>query len=84
MEEITMCDNCIHKPVCSIYRATGGKKQCEHYKEERKGEWKKANIAGYLKCSRCEDAFVYEEWLKDGRWSYCPNCGADMRGTEDV
>lgn len=34
-----MCDNCTHKPVCSIYRATGGKKQCEHHKEEREGKW---------------------------------------------
>ncbi len=34
-----MCNTCIHKPVCSIYRATGGKKNCEHYREERFGEW---------------------------------------------
>ena len=29
-----MCNNCIHKAVCSIYRATGGVKKCEHHKEE--------------------------------------------------
>ena len=34
-----MCDKCIHKPVCSIYRATGGKKSCEYYREE----WKQAD-----------------------------------------
>ena len=42
------------------------------------GRWKKAHIAGYLKCNCCEDAFIYEEWLKSGKWSYCPNCGAKM------
>ena len=26
-----MCNNCIHKPVCSIYRATGGVKKCTHH-----------------------------------------------------
>ena len=29
-----MCDNCEHKPVCSIYRATGGVKSWEHYRSE--------------------------------------------------
>ena len=26
-----MCNNCIHKSVCSIYDATGGVKHCEYY-----------------------------------------------------
>ena len=38
MGGLTMCNNCIHKAVCSIYRATGGVKKCEHHREERKGE----------------------------------------------
>ena len=40
-----MCNNCIHKIVCSKYIATGGVKSCEHHKEERKG--KGAIISGY-------------------------------------
>ena len=32
----TMCNNCTHRPVCYIYRATGGVKNCEHFKEEKK------------------------------------------------
>ena len=35
----TMCEKCDHKAVCSIYRATGGVKSCEHHKEERRGKW---------------------------------------------
>lgn len=31
-----MCNNCIHKQVCSIYRATGGVKKCEHFIPEDK------------------------------------------------
>ena len=47
------------------------------------GRWKKSHIAGYLKCNKCEDAFIFEEWLESGKWSYCPNCGAKMdRGEE--
>jgi hypothetical protein len=47
------------------------------------GRWEKAHISGYLKCNCCKDAFIYEEWLESGKWNYCPNCGADMRGDED-
>ena len=43
-------------------------------------KWEKAHIAGYLKCNSCKDAFIYEEWLKSGKWNYCPNCGAKMDG----
>lgn len=31
-----MCNNCIHKPVCSKYIACGEVKSCEHFKEERR------------------------------------------------
>ena len=44
------------------------------------GRWVKANIFGYLKCNICQDAIIYEEWLEDGKWNYCPNCGAKMDG----
>ena len=30
-----MCDNCIHKAVCFIFRATGGVKKCEHFGGEK-------------------------------------------------
>ena len=69
-----MCNNCIHKAVCSIYRATGGVKKCEHFKEERKGEWLEGKTLE--KCSICG-----KKGFPD--WRYCPSCGADMRGAED-
>lgn len=78
-----MCNKCIHKIVCTKYIATGGVKSCEHHKEERKGVWEKAEYKGFVRCSRCKDVYINEEWLEDGKWNACPNCGADMRGEKD-
>ena len=65
MEEITMCNNCIHKAVCAKYTATGGHvNKCEHFKEERKGEWiielhkRSYRWSATAQCSRCKDFSV--------------------------
>ena len=42
------------------------------------GRWEKSELNGYLRCSECKDAHIYEGWLEDGKWSFCPNCGAKM------
>lgn len=78
-----MCNNCIHKAVCGKYRATGGVKACEHHKEERRGRWEKSEYSGFVRCSCCKDVYICEEWLEDGKWNGCPNCLADLRGTEN-
>lgn len=44
----------------------------------RHGRWEKANFSGFLVCSCCNDVFINSDWLHDGKWSYCPNCGAKM------
>ena len=83
-----MCNNCIHKAVCSIYRATGGVKKCEHFKEERKGKWKphmeemedfdgnSVMVQTGLMCPICDEYHCCGG-------NFCKNCGADMRGEED-
>lgn len=45
------------------------------------GRWKGKPIAGYstVRCSVCGE--VYTE--NNGRWLYCPNCGAKMDGIEE-
>ena len=79
-----MCNNCGHKPVCGKFQATGGHvNNCEHHKEERRGEWEKSEYTGFVRCNLCKDAYIDEEWLEAGKWGYCPNCGADMRGEAD-
>lgn len=86
------CDNCGCQPVCSIYRATGGVKSCEHHKEERQCDWCKP---GKEVCGTCRKFFDYygdggsdrcSAGFDDDKCDYyepignCPNCGADMRG----
>lgn len=48
----------------------------EFRKEQRSGKWIGKPLAGYctVKCSCCGDAFIDN----DGRWGYCPTCGARM------
>lgn len=80
-----MCNNCIHKPVCAKYTATGGHvRECEHFKEERKGKW--VDLANYdVECSNCGFQWYpccQECGVSPDNTSYCPNCGADMRGAE--
>jgi rRNA maturation endonuclease Nob1 len=35
---------------------------------------------GMLTCSGCRDCYILGEWLEDGKWNFCPNCGARMVG----
>ena len=42
------------------------------------GRWESAIELGYLRCSCCENVHINEEWLEDGKWLYCPGCGAKM------
>ena len=77
-----MCDNCEHKPVCSIYRATGGEIiRCRHHKEGRRGHWvtipiERLGLEWGWRCNLCG-------LPQDYRHNYCANCGADMRGADD-
>ena len=47
------------------------------------GRWEKAKYHGFLRCSECKDVYIYDAWVADGKWNYCPNCGAKMDGAED-
>lgn len=56
------------------------KQMMEHYfpVEVVHGRWEKAEYNGFLRCDQCKDVYINEEWLEDGKWNYCPNCGAKM------
>ena len=48
------------------------------------GEWVKCGrIHGFVYCSNCRDVYLAPEWLADGKWTFCPNCGAKMKGADD-
>lgn len=43
------------------------------------GRWKKhKTIHGFVYCSNCKDVYLNAEWLVDGKWTFCPHCGAKM------
>lgn len=44
------------------------------------GHWDEGKYHGYCCCSNCRDVYILKEWLVDGKWNYCPNCGAKMDG----
>ena len=48
--------------------------------ERKKGKWELEPEYGWYICSACRD----EVTVKSGRTNFCPNCGADMRGEDDV
>lgn len=78
-----MCNNCIHKPVCGKFLATGGHvNSCEHHKEERKGEWVLCQDDGYewYECSLCRTKPLNDNNERPVLSGYCPNCGAHMEG----
>lgn len=44
-----------------------------------RGRWEKhRTMHGFVYCSNCKDVYLDEEWLVDGKWGFCPNCGAKM------
>lgn len=48
--------------------------------EQKKGYWIGRPIAGYatVRCSVCTELFFENQ----GRWNFCPNCGATMEEKE--
>lgn len=58
--------------------------------ERKKGEWRTTlyhisddgNELYEHYCSECKKTVMISN-LKKGRFKYCPNCGADMRGGDD-
>ena len=57
------------------------------YEPVRHGRWiEKEGLFGetFYRCSACEEDIVLLEGEPMDNWyNYCPNCGADMRGTKD-
>ena len=42
------------------------------------GRWEKAEYNGWMRCDKCKDVYIEEGYLGNGKWNYCPNCGAKM------
>ena len=59
------------------YIADADVQEVKHGKWERREEYH-----GYLGCSECHNAFIMREWVQNGKWNYCPTCGARMELSE--
>ena len=76
------CANCGRHPNCplvEIEERKVGKWICVHHLENKitYDSWK---------CSECQHDFNSEEesMVDFDEYKFCPNCGADMRGSENV
>ena len=50
-----------------------------------RGRWEpRTDAFGFVRCSVCHDCNIYDDWADGKKWSFCPNCGSDMRGEEDA
>lgn len=48
------------------------------------GEWEQSPYTGFSRCSVCKDCYIESYWIEDGKWQYCPRCGAKMEVSEDA
>lgn len=55
--------------------------ECRTIEARKKGKWIGKPIAGYgkVRCLVCNNVFREN----NGRWNFCPECGADMREEAD-
>lgn len=83
---MTHLDSCIEqgkglfKSVCVAIKCFVEQMPTVEAVEVVHGRWEKAEYNGFLRCDKCKDVYINEEWLADGKWNYCPNCGAKMDG----
>jgi hypothetical protein len=48
------------------------------------GQWEKhPTVCGFVRCSVCHNCNIYYDWAGGKRWSFCPECGADLREKKD-
>lgn len=85
------CEKCVHEELCDqpgrrLWGTLSGEKECSDFKDRNKyvevkhGRWERAEYHGFLRCSECKDVYIDDTWVADGKWNYCPDCGAKMDG----
>ena len=83
---IAHLDSCIEqgkglfKSVCVAIKCFVEQMPTVDAVEVTHGRWEKAEYHGFLRCSECKDVYIDDTWVADGKWNYCPNCGAKMDG----
>lgn len=62
-----------------------GLEECEEVEPEReRGHWVGIDDepCETFECDVC--GFTLEDWIQGAFYNFCPNCGSDMRGEQDV
>jgi hypothetical protein len=78
---INICTDCVCRPVCCVYNATGGVAQCEHYCAAGRTYATKlpadeaVTVSLTVVCSRCAAHMLPQDHV-------CPGCGAIMKESE--
>lgn len=81
LSEIRSNYNCFDEKEEPYYRALSEAIQLVSAQpEEKRGEWVKEPNCTY-RCSQCSEHYSSIKGYMS--YSFCPNCGADMRGKED-
>lgn len=97
MKGITVCGDCVYysmkKHRCTRGCTDEGDARAHFYVDcplpdvvpVRHGKWEVWNDdKNTFECSKCGMAFTLNEGTpKDNDYNYCPNCGADMRPSEE-
>lgn len=80
IERARASDNIVGSSIWETSEVVGFLEDCpiEDSVEVVHGRWEKAEYHGFLRCSECKDVYIDDTWVADGKWSYCPNCGAKM------
>ena len=81
---MSKCDNCIHVGVCHyiMFGDSDEITECRHYDEERpKGEWKSTKQGGIPITDRCTNCNYKMKWYTN-KHKFCPECGAEMVGSD--
>lgn len=71
-------EHAMYRKICEAEIAIG-KTHAADVALVRHGRWKCHGDCGVTECSAC--GWSIEEYVGD--YAYCPNCGADMRGSND-
>lgn len=87
MDNLKFCKHSNGYGWCFYYEEYCLESPCSHeeiveHSTVKHGRWEESE-SSFLVCSECADVFILEEWLADGKWNYCPNCGAKMDKEED-
>ena len=95
--EMSLCESCVCRPVCAIYRATGGMPKCPHHhqcvetkeRDERKPvQWELIKVwdakwHGFWYKWRCPKC-GHVTPIDMTTKNFCPNCGWPMLCTEEI